>query len=111
VSPVMQPVTFFDTLQGFYGTDRFQKAGPSKWDLEAVNAQVVSPFIALEFPAVGGMSVMYSQGMYEQPIIRQGKVGKQLGNLTLTAYVNYTLRKSRTGGVAGLDMKEIFKSN
>jgi hypothetical protein len=68
-------------------------SGPAKWEREAVNANIYSPMFMLEFPDLGGINFIYSYGAYNKEINRQGQIGKVQQNFTVSAYVNYQIRK------------------
>lgn len=71
----------------------FHPSGPAKWEREAADANIYSPMLMLEFPNLGGINLTYSYGMYDKEINRQGHIGKIHQNFTISAYVNYQIRK------------------
>jgi hypothetical protein len=64
--------------------------GPSKWEREAVNVNILSPSIRLDFNKLGGITLAYSYALYNKPVDRQGKVSKQHSNLTVSADISLT---------------------
>jgi hypothetical protein len=69
--------------------------GPAKWDREAVNANIVSPTLRLDFNEMGGMTAAYAMGFYSQPIDRQGSISNFHGNLTIGADFLITIKKAK----------------
>jgi hypothetical protein len=69
--------------------------GPSKWDREAVNANIITPTVRLDFKEMGGMTAAYAVGLYEKPIDRQGTIAKIHGNFTLGMDLLITIKKTK----------------
>jgi hypothetical protein len=86
VDQAMHPVTISGSDSGGI------LVAPLRWELEAVSASIISPFISVEYPTVGGLTIAYSQGFYDMPIARQGKVSNKHGNFSINAHVNYLLK-------------------
>jgi len=69
--------------------------GPSLWDREAVNANIVAPTLRLDFKDQGGITAAYAIGFYNKPIDRQGVVGRVHSNFTLGADFQIVLKRTR----------------
>jgi len=95
IDEALNPVGIVDTPNPPENPSKWNGYGQSKWELEAVNTMILSPFAALEFPGIGGINVMYSRGTYEKPVRRQGTISKMHDNVVINAYVNYSMRKKK----------------
>ena len=63
--------------------------GPSKWDREAVDSHVFSPYFQMDPGGDFHVRASYSQAWYRVPVWRQGEVADRHGNFVLAAWVNY----------------------
>lgn len=63
---------------------------PSLWDREAVNANILTPSLRLDFKELGGITVAYSFAFYDKPVDRQGKISDRHSNLTICADISLT---------------------
>lgn len=69
--------------------------GPSRWDREAVNANILSPTLRLDFGERGGISATYACAFYGKPIDRQGVIARFHQNINLGADLMITYRKNK----------------
>jgi len=65
------------------------RQGPSRWESEAVNATVFSPMISLRYLDVFQFNIIYSHGIYSNPILRHGEIAKTHGGFSLNASAKY----------------------
>lgn len=59
----------------------------SRWENEAVNAMIISPFLIVDFNDLGSIQLVYSHGFYKKPVVRHGTVSTQHSNVSLIANV------------------------
>lgn len=76
---------------------------PSKWELEPVNVNIISPHIALMIGDVLSLKLTYSHGIYDEKVRRHGEFKKYHSNLTFATNVFYTF--SSAGKVAAAPRK------
>jgi hypothetical protein len=67
--------------------------GPAKWDREAIDANILSPTLRLDFKEIGGITAAYAMGFYKKPIDRQGRISNFHGNFTLGADMFISIKK------------------
>ena len=67
--------------------------GPAKWDREAVNANIFSPTLRLDFKEIGGITCAYAIGLYDKPVDRQGSIAKVHANITIGADLSIVIKK------------------
>ena len=67
---------------------------PSKWELEAVNANVISPYLALDIGGVLSLKFTYSLGFYDKKVHRQGAYDTFHSNFNFITNVFYTFRST-----------------
>jgi hypothetical protein len=56
---------------------------PALWDRKAINANIISPTLRLDFNEIDGMTAAYAMSCYSQPIDRQASISNFHGNFTL----------------------------
>jgi hypothetical protein len=84
------------TLRPFAGDNPESPVyAPSKWDREAVNANIFSPTLRLDFGERGGISAIYSFARYGKPVDRQGRIASFHQNFSLSADVMIMYRKHK----------------
>lgn len=74
-------------------TPNAPRYSPSRWDREAVNANIVAPTVRLDFGEKGGISATYACAFYDKPVDRQGSVARFHQNITLGADLMITYKK------------------
>ncbi|MEO6095690.1 MAG: hypothetical protein ABIW76_08420 [Fibrobacteria bacterium] len=63
--------------------------GPSRWDREAVGADIISPFLEWELAPGLQTRVLWSGAWYTDPVRRQGSVSSFHSNATISAWLSY----------------------
>lgn len=76
-------------------SDEASLYSPSKWDREAVNANILTPSLRLDFQELGGITIAYSFAFYDKPVDRQGKISNKHSNLTISADISLTNSKKK----------------
>jgi hypothetical protein len=66
-----------------------QMQGPSKWEREAANAQILSPFAQMDLGEGFHARAGWSGAWYSKAVNRQGSIGDFHANATLAAWFTY----------------------
>jgi hypothetical protein len=99
----LQPLTY----PGISADAAEKVYGPARWDREAVDANIISPTLRLDFKEKGGITAAYSLGFYKEPIDRQGRISNFHGNLTIGADMMITIKKFRSQKECEINKKEL----
>lgn len=68
---------------------------PSKWELEAVNANVITPYINLTIKDILSIKAAYSMGFYSDVVRRHNQVSDFHSNFILSANLNYSFSSGK----------------
>ncbi len=66
---------------------------PARWDREAVNTRIVTPFLSFEIAKLLRIHTAYSFAFYDKPVYRQSKLSDRHGNFSLGATMTYRFAK------------------
>ncbi len=72
-----------------YAPDSRFLYGPAQWEWEGVNAHIISPHIEMNLGDWLHLSIAYTEGFYDEKILRQGRVDDQHSNVSLVLMANY----------------------
>lgn len=71
----------------------FDDTDPAKWEREAVNTHIITPFVALELANTLRIQAAYAFAFYDSPILRQSVLARRHGNFSLGATLTYRFAK------------------
>jgi hypothetical protein len=74
-------------------TIRYLYGEGARWELEAVNAHILTPFVSMEVAKTLRIRAAYSCGFYDTPVRRQGRTSGFHGNFSIGATVNYRIAR------------------
>lgn len=77
------------TLRPILDTAGLRIEAPARWEREAVNGHILSPFAELDFGGGFHVRATWSGAWYDKPVWRQGKAGRFHGNAVLAAWLTY----------------------
>ena len=90
IEPVVNDYTILEPNGNDFG---FVDNDPAKWEREAVNTHMITPFVALEWANMLRIQASYAFAFYDSPILRQSVVARYHGNFSLGATLTYRFAK------------------
>jgi hypothetical protein len=66
---------------------------PARWEREAINTRIVTPFLSFEIAKILRIRAAYACAFYDKPVYRQSKLSDWHGNFSLGATVTYRFAK------------------
>jgi hypothetical protein len=92
--PDIEPVSNDYTLLEPNGNNfEYVDKDPARWEREAVNTHIITPFVALEVANMLRIQASYAFAFYDSPILRQSVLARWHGNFSLSATLNYRFAK------------------
>ena len=92
--PDIEPVNNDYTLLEPNGNNfEYVDKDPARWEREAVNTHIITPFVALEVANMLRIQASYAFAFYDSPILRQSVLARWHGNISLSATLNYRFAK------------------
>lgn len=86
-------VGFADPMDPSSSTFKMLYNKSAKWEREAVNTRIITPFLSVELAKLLRIRAAYAFAFYEKPIIRQSRLSDRHGNFSLGATVTYRFAK------------------
>ena len=86
-------VGIFDPMDPTPSTIKLLYNNPAKWEREAVNTRIITPFLSLEIVKTLRIRTAYAFALYDEPVYRQSRLSDWHGNFSLGMSVTYRFAK------------------
>lgn len=86
-------VGIFDPMDPTPSTIKYIYNNPAKWDREAVNTRIITPFLSIELVKTLRISTAYALAFYDEPVYRQSRLSDWHGNFSLGMTLTYRFAK------------------
>ncbi len=86
-------VGFPDPMDPSSSTFKLLYNEPARWEREAVNTRIITPFLSVELAKLLRIRTAYAFAFHDRPIIRQSKLSDRHSNFSVGATLTYRFAK------------------